>query len=355
MAAVLLDQGPPPPGPITIKQAIDDLQVTINQIRRKLRTLIDWYIFPDVVPNSIKAYDPRLQILQSRLRSLSTIDFLQLPYIIDGSDILASQYLGELVEQLQSSVRGIQTIFVEHYDRDLPDRRPFAMIWETLLYRQDQIKELPVLNPSNPHRHMPEDMRPAELGNFCPGALGISNRRDRGRISFVERKDLSEENRRQLKAFDGAYLNWQCPQCAFKVRYHVANSATSNIHSTDEVREHSDLGIQYRSSFLAKCHLYLPLSEKISTSGSATAAANSSAFVRRKESFSQVRYGCIFCFAEGRELVRHKTAFTTGRDFAEHIDREHRKPFPPSLMIHRFAVAVEGKTVVGGRWDLNFL
>src|SRR3978361_212893 len=106
MAAMLLDPMPPPPGPISIKQAIDDLQVTLNHIRRKLRTLIDWYIFPDVVPNSIKAYDPRLQILQTRLRTLSTIDYLQLPYIIDGSDATASQYLNEIVEQMQHSARG---------------------------------------------------------------------------------------------------------------------------------------------------------------------------------------------------------------------------------------------------------
>ncbi len=349
MSAVLLDAPmPPPPGPITVKQAIDDLQVTLNQIRRKLRTLIDWYIFPDIVPNSIKAYDPRLQILQARLRSLSLIDYTHLPYIIDGSDGTASQYLNEIVEQMQHSARGIQTIFVEHYDRDLQDRRPFAMIWETLLYRQDQIKQLPALNPSNPSRRMPEDLKPAQLGNWCPGALAISNRRDRGRISFVEKRELNEENKRKLKTFGGAYLNWQCPECAYKVRYHVSSSGTSNIHTTDEIREHSDLPIQYRSSFLAKCHLYLPQAERTSFSSNGTSSS-------RRQSFAQVKYGCIFCFARGYELERRDTAFTTVKEFAEHIAREHRNPMPPSLLIHRYSVAVEGKTVVLGRWDLNFL
>ncbi|OQV03640.1 hypothetical protein CLAIMM_08658 [Cladophialophora immunda] len=353
MAANILDPGlmPPPPGPITIRQAIDDLQVTLNQIRRKLRTLIDWYIFPNVVPNSIQAYDPRLQILQARLRSLSTIDFQRLPYLIDGSDDLGSQYLNQIVDQLLSSVRGVQTIFVEHYDRDLQERRPFQTIWDTLLYRQDQIKQLPVVCPSIPRRAAPEDLRPAELGNFCPGALGISNHRDRGRIAFVEKKELSDEDKRKLKAFGGAFLNWQCSDCASKVRYHVAASTTSNIHSTDEIREHPGLDIQYRSSFLAKCHLYLPPSEK--TPGPSTSAAPSTH--SRRDSYGMAKYGCVFCFATGHELERGLTAFVTVREFAEHLAHEHRKPLPPNLLIHRYAVAVEGKTVIGGRWDLNFL
>ncbi|EXJ67968.1 uncharacterized protein A1O5_08582 [Cladophialophora psammophila CBS 110553] len=352
MAATILDPDlmPPPPGPTTIRQAIEDLQVTLNQIRRKLRTLIDWYITPDVVPNSIQAYDPRLQILQLRLKSLSTIDFQCLPYLIDGSDDLASQYLNQIVEQLLSSVRGIQKIFVEHYDRDLQERRPFGTIWDTLIYRQDQIKQLPVICPSIPRRAAPEDLRPAELGNFCPGALGISNHRDRGRISFVETKELNDENKRKLKAFGGAFLNWQCSECACKVRYHVATSTTSSIHSTDEVRDHPGLDIQYRSSFLAKCHLYLPPSGKTPSSTSTALSTNN-----RHDSSGLVKYGCVFCFAAGHELERGLTAFATVREFAEHIAYEHRKPLPPSLLIHRFAVAVEGKTVIGGRWDLNFL
>ncbi|OAP60543.1 hypothetical protein AYL99_05545 [Fonsecaea erecta] len=358
MAADILDPGlmpPPPPGPITIRQALDDLQVTLNQIRRKLRTLIDWYIFPDVVPNSIQAYDPRLQILQTRLKSLATIDFQRLPYLIDGADDLASQYLNQIVDQLLSSVRGIQTIFVEHYDRDLQERRPFGTIWETLLYRQDQIKQLPILCPSIPRRAAPEDLRPAELGNFCPGALGISNHRDRGRIAFVEKKELNDENRRKLKAFGGAFLNWQCAECACKVRYHVASSTNSNIHNTDEIRDHPGLDVQYRSSFLAKCHLYLPPSEK-TTSNSLSIIPTSSSNNSRRDSYSSMaKYGCVFCFAMGLELERSFTAFVTVREFAEHLAHEHRRPLPPSLLIHRYAVAVDGKTVVGGRWDLNFL
>jgi hypothetical protein len=346
-AMVVHDDMLPPPAPISVRQAIDELQVTVNQIRHRLRTLTDWYVFPNVVPSSIKAYDPRLRILKSRLRSLAILDYKKMTYIMDDSDGTAVQYLVQIIDQLQHSVRGIENIFINHYDRDLANRRPFHMIWETLLYRSDQVKQIPMQSPSNPDRRLPEDLRPAELGNFCPGALGISNRRDRGRISFVEKKELSEENRKRLKAFQGAYINWQCPDCAFKVRYHVTNSTTSNIHSTDEIREHPDLLVQYRSSFLAKCHLYIPQTDRPTSSSSSSN--------RRRESFSHPRYGCVFCFAKGYELIRGETAFSTIRAFAEHLAYEHRDPLPPSLLIHRYAVAVDGKTVVGNRWDVNFL
>lgn len=367
MALVPDAEMPPPPAPITVGHAIDDLLAILAQIRHKLKTLVDWYIYPDIVPSEIRAYDPRLMILHARLKALATIDYQQLPYIIDGSDALASQYLTQIVEQLLNSVHGIQAIFVNHYDRELQERRPFATIWETLTYRDEQLKQVPALSPSNPRRLRPEDLRPNELGNFCRGALELANNRDRGRISFVDKKDLLEENRRKLKAFGGAYLYWECPECAYKVRYHVSNSATSNIHSTDEVREHDGLGIQYRSSFLAKCHLFLPLSEKTSTSSSSPSPFASNTrrdglALARPSSYgstyspSTAKYGCIFCFACGYELERGESAFWTAREFAEHIAREHKRPLPPSLMLHRFLVAVEGKLVdERRRWDLNIL
>jgi len=249
---------------------------------------------------------------------------------------------------------------VNHYDRELDDRRPFGRIWDTLNYRNDQIKQIPNLCPSNPRRLKAEDMRPNELGQFCRGALQISNSRDRGRISFVEKKDLLEDNRRKLKAFGGAFLNWECPECSYKVRYHVASSAASNIHTTDEVREVDGHGVQYRSSFMAKCHLYLPLSEEI-TYTSATYSV--SLFGRRARttswqsvSASTPKYGCVFCFARGWDLERGETAFASARELIVHIAREHRDPLPASLMLHRFHVAIDGKLVdERKRWDLNLL
>lgn len=345
---------PPPPPPIAIRQAVIDLQGLVVQIRHKLRTMIDWYIYPDVVPSDINEYDPRLLILQSRLRALATIDFLQLPYLIDHSDALAAGYLIQIVEQLQNSALGIQAIFVSRYDRDLQERRPFGSIWDTLGYREEQLKLVPQRQPSNPRRLRPEDLRPNELGNFCRGALEMSNMRDRGRISFLDKKDLGEENRRKLKAFGGAYLNWGCPECAFKVRYHVASSITSNIHTTDEVRDVDTAPwgvVQYRSSFLAKCHLYLPLSE----SGGRTSMSSGLSATTRRESN---KYGCVFCVAHGRDLDshRHTATFATAREFATHLAFEHRDPLPPSLLLHRYLIAVEGKLVDDRkRWDVNFV
>ncbi|KAK6383436.1 uncharacterized protein PV06_00888 [Exophiala oligosperma] len=329
---------PPPPEPITPRQAIDDLLLIMARIRHKLRTMIDWYIYPDIVPNEIQAYDPRLLILRARLESLASLSYEHLPYITDEADARSGYYLGLAVDQMLNSVLGIQKIFNNHYDRDLDDKRPFAAIWETLDYRSLQLKEMSKLAPSNPRRLRPEDLRPNELGQFCRGALQISNKRDKGRISFVERKDLSEENRQKLKAFGGAFLNWQCPECSFKVRYHVASSATSNIHSTDEVREHSGVKVQYRSSFLAKCHLYLPLSDKKAALPSA------------------IKYGCVFCFAYGKGLDRDKSAFSNPQAFAEHLEHKHRKALPPALMLHRYDVAVGGRTEdPKKRWDLNLV
>ncbi|KIW20321.1 hypothetical protein PV08_00896 [Exophiala spinifera] len=329
---------PPPPEPITPRQAIEDLLIIIARIRHKLRTMIDWYIYPGIVPSEIEAYDPRLLILRARLESLASLSYEHLPYITDEADARAGYYLGLAVDQMLNSVLGIQKIFSNHYDRELDDKRPFAAIWETLDYRSLQLKEMSKLAPSNPRRQRPEDLRPNELGQFCRGALQISNKRDRGRISFVERKDLSEDNEQTLKAFGGAYLNWQCPECSFKVRYHVASSATSSIHSTDEVREHSGVKVQYRSSFLAKCHLYLPLSDKKSTSASA------------------IKYGCVFCFACGKGLDRDKAAFTNPQAFAEHLEAKHRKTLPATLMLHRYDVAVAGRTEdPKKRWDLNLV
>jgi hypothetical protein len=368
MSVAILDPAaaPEPPAPISVQQALEDLQVLLNQIRRKLRTLIDWYIFPNVVPDTIKAYDPRLQILQARLKSLARIDYLKLPYILDNSDEFASRYLFELAEQLQHSARGIQIIFVDHYDRDLADKQPFHSIWETLFYKLDQIKLFRDRMPSNPSRRPAELQRnPPALGNFCPGGLALSNGRDRGRISFVAQKDLTDENRRKLKLFQGAFLNWHCHDCAYKVRFHVSNSATSNIQITDEIREHPNLPIQYRSAFLAKCHLYQATPDRTSQSSDSTALVvrrdslqgyrRDSFQSSRRDGFQGLKYGCVFCFAMGYDLDRRDTAFSTIRDFAEHIAHEHRRHLPPSMLIHRFSVAVDGKTVVGGRWDLNML
>jgi hypothetical protein len=296
---------------------------------------------------------------------LATLDYPHLPYLIENSDPLAAQYLVVIVEQLRNSTFGIITIFVEHYDRDLEEKRPFGTIWDTLNYREEQIKLIPAQSLSNTRRLRPEDFRGNELGKFCRGALMMLNGRDKGMISFVQPKELLDENKRKLKAFSGAFLFWECPECAYKIRYHVANSATSNIHSTDEVREHPGLDVQYRSSFLAKCHLYSPLSEKTSSSSTLSSSPSgrrdsyvltNTATTTTAINFSTTRYGCIFCAARGADLERGETAFVSNKDLAEHIAYEHTRPLPPSLLLHRFFVAIDGKMIdERRRWELNLL
>lgn len=340
-----------PPDPITVEQAIAELLIILSRIRHKLKTLIDYHIYPNIVPHAIKDYDPRLLILQRRLQSLATLSFPKLPYIIDNSDHFASHFIQQIAEQMLHSTVGIQRIFVDHYERDLDRSRPFEAIWANLDYRMMQIANLAKLNPSNPRHLRAEDMRPNELGNFCRGALQISNGNDRGRISFLDTKDLSEDNRQKLKAFGGAYLNWECPECSHKVRFHVSSSTTSNIYTTDEIRQHNGLAIQYRSMFLAKCHLYVPPSEK---------TPNSFDRVRRRDPKlvgpSPLKYGCVFCFACGSNLVRGRSAFTAPQALAEHIVLRHKRRPPPTMMLHLFAIAIEGKIDdPRKRWDVNLL
>ena len=230
--AAFVENLPPPPPPIHIRQAIDDILVLLLQVRRKLDTMINWYIYPDIVPSEIKAYDPRLLILQERLTGLGTISYQQLALMIDQSDQLGANYLFGIVEQIMHSIRGIQFIFENHYDPDIFERKPFETIWSTLIYRLEQLKLVSSQPMIKPRRLPPEDLRGAnQLGNFCRGAIQMLNHRDRGKISFIEKRDLTDENQRKLRDFGGAFLNWECHECAYKVRYHVSNSMASNIHS----------------------------------------------------------------------------------------------------------------------------
>lgn len=340
---------PPPPPPIQIRQAIDEIISLIVQIRHKLTTMINWYIYPDIVPSEIKAYEPRLIILQERLRALGTISYEDLANLVDTSDGLASQYLVQIVEQLLSSVIAIEKLFANHYDPELHIKRPMNTIWYTLDYRLQQLRLVGGQQMINPRRLFPEDYRGVNvLGNFCRGAVQILNNRDRGKISFIEKKDLNEENSRKLRDFGGAFLYWECAECAYKVRYHVSNSMTSNIHTTDEFRDQESAAIQYRSSFLARSHLYLPLAP--------TAVGPLGKRESLNISTSTTKYGCLFCASRGKELKRGSTAFARPEDLAEHIGLYHRKPLPPSILLHKYLVAIAGKMVNDRlRWDLNFL
>jgi len=348
-ALVLPEDLPPPPEPITVEKAIEDLSSMLSRIRIHLQTLINYYIFPNIVPSAVSDYDPRLHILQMRLRSLSTLDYQKLPYIIGNSDGIAGYYLNELADQMLHSVRGIERIFTSHYDRDLED--PFRAIWDAVTYKKSQIAELGRRSPSNPRRLRAEDMRPNELGNFCRGALQISNGNDRGRVSFLETRELTEENRRKLRAVGGAFLAWQCPECSYRVRYHVLPGETSNIHHTDEIRKHSGLAIEYRSKFLARSHLYLPPPGTTTTRVIDMRRRNSKILIS-----SPIKYGCVFCFAYGNNLVRHHSAFTTRQALAEHIVLRHTRSTLPTMMLHLYGVAIDGKMEdPRKKWEVNLL
>jgi len=325
-----------------MRETLNDLLALTLQIRRKNKTLIDYYIYPDPVPTKVLAYDPRLVVLESRIRSLQTLSYTNLIYLLDDSDAYSVSFLVEIIVQLLNAIHGFKTIFEKHYDRDLQERRPYETIYRTLEHHETQLKQLKQMQMTNPRRRLPEDLRPNAPSQFCRGAIQMINGRDRGRLSYLESHELLPENRSRLRAFGGAFLWWDCAECAYKLRYHISNSRNSNIHTTEEVREHSDIELEYRSTFLVKSHLFTPqVDDSIGARGPNHVPA---------------AYGCLFCFANGKAVDRRETPFYDARDLAEHIAAKHKKNLPPSLMMEKFQVAVEERLPNPRirRWELNF-
>ncbi len=201
---------------------------------------------------------------------------------------------------------------------------------------------------TDPHKMKPEDLRANEPGEFCRGAIQMLNGRDRGRISYVTERDLLDENRARLRQFGGAYLWWQCSSCEFRLRYHVSDSAHSNIHSTEEIRSHGGIPIDYKSAFLTKCHLFQP--KEIVGS-----PQRRGSIFGRGSVITLPKYGCGFCFALGKKLSHGLTSFGTGRELALHMAERHRKIMPPGPVLQKLNVAVKEKCADGvRRWDINF-
>ncbi|KIV90101.1 hypothetical protein PV10_07442 [Exophiala mesophila] len=348
---------PPPPTPTTVPQAIADITALLDEISYKLQTLIGYYIHPETTPTQIKAFEPRLLILQERLNALSKLSYIHLSHLIDNSDQFSSQYLISIIDQLLNAALGIQKVFADHYDPSLHKRLPFSTIWKTLEYRMEQVRLIPHRSPSNPRRIIPEEQRPNEIGRFCSGALQMINLRDKGKISIVDRSNLSEADQRKMRDFKGVFLDWECPECNFKVHFHVSSSTTSNIHSTDEIHQHDSIRVQYRSSFLAKSHLYLAPHSK--TLGTSTRRESVTVSLSKRATASRAlrpEYGCLFCYALGKDLEFGRTTFATQRHLAEHLSVRHRKPALPSPLLHRFSVAINGKMAQERlRWDVNLL
>lgn len=380
--------------PITVPEAVQALQQTIQDIVRKNRTLVDYYIYPKQVPSEIEAYKPRLQILYGRLDILARLDLQNLQLLVDDATALVVSHLLPIVDQLLNAVHGIQVIFINHYDRDLEHRKPYNAIYQSLEYRESQLKTLQEsMMRSNQRRGaelynpIPSPPTPA----FCRYAIAFANGRDQGKLLQVMSEDLLPEHRERLRSTGGAYLWWDCPGCGFKIRYHIANSHTSNIHLTDEIKTHSHVqDVQYRAAWLVKCHLHQaktdddavedePKAKREIVSGRRGLVRRQTEYrserrpslwfgvprrsvgevnfekMKRRESESLVRhkYGCPFCFAIGRPLQGN--TFSTGRDLADHISARHHPGRPlPTLLLEKYAVGLNGKISDRvRRWDLN--
>jgi len=316
---------------------MQDLSRQIAHIRRRTNTLIDYYIYPGAVPSQIAAYDPRLALLDARLTNLNKISYTKLAYILDSSDALAGSHITDVIDQLLNAVHGIQELFIIHYDPQLEKRKPFDTIYQTLLFRERQMKDTVHFQMTDTQRAKPEELLSNQTNGFCRGAVMLLNGRDRGKIAYVVPRDLLTDNRERLDRYGGAYLWWECPECEFRLRYHVSASSHSNIHSTQELREHPGVKAEYKSAFLCKSHLYQPLGR--GSRGSVSSPA---------------KYGCLICFAQDKK-DKGMPIFYTGRELVSHVASKHKgKNLPAPPLLQKFNIGVKGKTDANvRRWDIN--
>lgn len=332
---------------INIKTALDDCAEHVAHIRRRNTTLIDYYISPKPVPTAIAEYDPRLATLQNRIKTIKKLNFSQLEQLIDDPDCYAASHLQNIITELLHAILGYQHLFEQYYDPNIAQREFYTPTFNSLKRTQQRLHELLGARLSNPNRPRAEH-RVAHRNNnttssryhFCRGAIQVLNNADRGRIAAVADDDLLSSNRADLSAEGGAFLWWQCPipSCTFKLRFHIVGSQALSIHNNSEIRRHPSVPLlEYRSAFLIKSHLH-------STSEGSGGDEDA-------------KYGCLFCFAEGKPLETGCTTFPTGRELAMHICGAHKGgKLPPAMVLEKIKVAVNGKCPVGvKRWDANFL
>jgi len=335
---------------VNLKDILSEIATAASKIQRTTNILIGYYIYPEKTPSAISACEPRVGILESRTKSLAKISFPHLSQILEHAEALGASYLNDIVGQLLNAVHGLDEVFKFHYDRGLEERMPYLAVYKQLEYRENQLKNFVAMAMMNPNPIRPENMRQSDPMSFCRGAIQMINNRDNGHIRPVKDRELTGENVSIIRRFGGGYLWWECAACKFQVSFHMVNSNNSNIHTVEEIREHPNLALEYRSEFLAKCHLFAPI-------------ADEDRILRRRSSFSMsdfafndaAKYGCVFCFAEGKLLERDRTAFDNARDLAVHLLEKHKSPLPPSLMLQKFCVAVSGRCAERvNRWDVNF-
>lgn len=396
--------------PITIPEATQSLIDIIVEIVKKNRTMVEYYIYPQETPSEIVAYKPRLQALHARVESLAALRLPKLTLLIDDAAALISAFLLPIIDQLLNAVHGIQEIFTNHYDRDLAERKPYGTLYDTLLYREKQLKKFQKEQMQSPQRRTADALNPttptSSEPSFCRYAIAFTNGRDFGKVSHVPAEDLRTNDIERLRNHGGAFLSWDCPGCAFKVKYHISSSMASNIHITDDVRSHSGIPeIEYRPSWLVKCHLYQaksterrrstyaeevesprPRSRKGSTGGRQENVTRRQTEIRSprpisifgfpapprrtksevkttttktvvvKQSVREVSkplYGCPFCWVVGKDY-RHMD-YPNAQDLSEHIAARHNPSYAPSaLLLEKYMIGLNGRCAANvRRWDLN--
>jgi hypothetical protein len=306
--------------PINISDALRNVAEYATQIGRRNRVMIDYYIYPHPTPTDIEAYEPRLKALETRIKNLKKLSFPQLRQLIDSPDGLAASYLVEIIKQLQNAIFGFRTLFVEHYDRSLVNKKPYGNIYERL----DEIHERLGILIDEGHRERnrlrAELHPPTATTRFCKGAIQLINGSDTGTLGQVANQDLLQANKLVLQRDGGCFLWWACTSCDFRLRYHVRASKYSSIDNNGEIRKHSGIPMEYRSVFLAKSHLFNLQFDELPKGAP--------------------KYGCLFCFAEGEALEWGRTVFATGKELATHICSSHKSTLPPPLMLGALNVAV---------------
>jgi hypothetical protein len=296
--------------------------------------MVDYYIYPHPIPSEIGEYEPRLKALETRIKNLKKLNLAQLKQLIDNHEGLAAHYLLEIVLQLQNAIWGFRRLFEEHYDRNLTNRSPYGTIYEELRDIETNLKTMINEGQAERGRRRAELQPSTAPVRFCKGAIQLINRSDTGTLNPVASRDLLASNKLVLLQHGGFFLWWACTSCDFRVRYHVSASRLSSIESNEEVREHTGVPMEYRSSFLAKCHLFNSLFDELPKGAP--------------------KYGCPFCFAQGSALERGKTVFPSGLELATHICRTHKSTLPPPLMLFQMNVAVDNRLPdYCKRWDVN--
>jgi hypothetical protein len=310
--------------PIDIKEAVDNVAEYTTQILRRNRALVDYYIYPHTTPTEIEAYEPRLKALETRIKNLKKLNFSKLRQLIDDPDGLAAFYLLQIIVQLQNAIFGFKRIFEEHYDPSLSQRAPYSHICERLGDIEIRLNTLREDHQRERNLHRAEyQQSTASSTRFCTGAVQLINYSDTGKLGQVEYQDLFEVNKEVLQHHGGCFLWWSCTSCDFRLRYHVRASMYSSILNNDDIREHSGIPMEYRSAFMAKSHLFNPQFDSLPKGAP--------------------KYGCLFCYAQGKALDHDSTAFATGKDLATHICSSHNSTLPPPLLLSALNMAVNGK------------